>query len=200
MNEKGRRPDGDGPRGRGGSRDGAPRAGPCRRHASALLEAGPSRLLRALRGEGGLGRHLSTCPACRGAAERILEDGRALDRALTALSSGRTPEADREGAEPAVPAGGRYGGRRWPLLPLTAAALLGALLLWSEARDSGAHLGPDVPDGASARSEIPAEAPGGDGTAAGREPVSGFSVRAPEGDRLAVFRTRDPNITVVWQF
>lgn len=132
--------------------------------------------------------HLERCPACRAAAERVLEETRALDHALARMGPRMTPEEAVALARRGVVASGarrslRVGPwirRAWPALPLAAAAALAGLLLLRPAEPRGDRAGLQPP-------------PAADETMA-------LTVHARDDARMVVFETDDPSITVVWFF
>jgi len=136
----------------------------------AILEAEPA----ALRGEGdgALARHLVECAACRERARRVLSGMAALDRALEA-EAGASPVRRKPPARHPI-------ARRlapWGAGLAAAAALAGLLLV--------RH--PDAPRGT--------------GVTAVTRLAAGMEVDLSASTRpAAVFRTADPNITVVWFF
>src|ERR1043166_3406376 len=119
-----------------------------------------------------LSRHLRGCAGCRAAADRILEVERELGRALAAGAPRRAPND-------AVLTATRRGVRRrwmWRSAPLAAAALLAAVLL-------GRH--PTVE-----RSWPSAQTP---------PATADIAVEAPGGS-VAVFRTDNPDVVIIWFF
>lgn len=129
--------------------------------------------LTELRGEGEseLAQHIHTCADCRAKAGVILAGQNALAEVLDRISP-RTaaPQAIRVAKE-------RARRRPWRVtVPLALAAGVGALLLVRQPVPL-----PSNPPSAVAR-EIP------------------FDVRVPAGRSVAVFRTDNPNIVVIWSF
>ena len=136
-----------------------------------MLEAERTDLNGATESE--LSLHLRTCGRCRRAAHRILEAERELWGALAAATPGR-------GADEAVGLVRRRAWRRrwmWRAAPLAAAAVLTIVWLGRPARVEQSALSPTPP-------------------AAG----SGIAVEAPPGRSVAVFRTDNPDIVVIWFF
>lgn len=147
----------------------------CERMRDRLLEAE----LPELRGEGDthLARHVRTCARCRAAARQLLdEEGRLaalLDRLepLTAL-----PDATR--APPPEPRPGRRR-RLWVgLVPALAAAGIAALLVLTNLRPPVEETLHDT-DAGMAALPVPA-------------------AEGPPGRTVAVFRTANPDIVVIW--
>ncbi len=161
-------------------------------------EAGRERVLEVdLQALGtGLEQHLQGCAECRALAERFRSTERELDDSLREVGpafrseqavaialSGLAGSADVASAGPS----GRHIRRdwkrlaRWAPLPLAAAAVLTGLLM------SG---------GPASRTPV--------GTLASGRPAPvvtdrhGFQVEVPSDRQVAVFKTRDPAITVVW--
>jgi len=116
--------------------------------------------------------HLAACPECAAQARAILANNAALNAALTGLSG--------TAAATAIAGTGRSG-RRWlrALLPLAAAAVL-AVVLWQEAPRASRPLPPLV---------VPTV----------RVPASP-EVNAGGASGVAIMRTNNPRITVVWTF
>ena len=149
----------------------------CEEYLEFLLSAEPQQL----RGEHEWHGHLQTCALCRTRTRAILAENEALDAALGSLTGRQTPDAGWSAA-PAVAR--RSSGRRrrlvrWaPGLAALAAAATLLLVLWQV-----------VP-----RAPLP--------------PLAGPVVRVPatptvnaSGARgVAVMRTNNPDITVVWTF
>jgi hypothetical protein len=121
----------------------------------------------------GLSLHLRGCAGCRAAAERILDAERELGRALAAATPGRTPHAA------AWAAARRASRRRWVsrAAPLAAAAVLAMVLL---GRRADVRRAPPAPTRFASGSDI--------------------AVEAPPGRSVAVFRTDNPDIVVIWFF
>ena len=126
---------------------------------------------------GALGAHLATCAACAAIADEILADHAALHDALTRLSS-PAPAARRRMWPRLAPA--RAARRRtWPrlaaLAPLAAAAMV-ALLLWGGREEYRPIVIPE--ETVPATTVVNGTGPGG----------------------VAVMQTRDPDITVIWNY
>lgn len=147
----------------------------CRAVRDALLEAD----LAELRGEreSDLSRHLAGCADCRAAATRILQAEGALLHALQAPEARRPIESvvAAARAEAARRAMRRRAWRRW--VPLAAAAGLGALV-WINRRDPP-RLPPPPRDSG---------------------PTATVTVEAPPGRNVAVLKTGNPDIVVIWFF
>jgi hypothetical protein len=175
-----------------------------------LLDADPG----ALRGEGDdpVALHLRECAACRATAKRLLAATATLDASLTRLSSDassgatRIPEvhdADRTStawfspppelgqgpgeraprrASPAPPSTHcrRWPDRRWAALPLTALAAAVIVLVGRPADDPTADADADALRSRAERLLSPSS-PG-----------------AEAEDGVAVIRTADPDVTLVW--
>jgi hypothetical protein len=126
-----------------------------------------------LRGEGAgeLARHLLACTACRARARRVLDATDALDQALEAEG------VSLGGRRRAIPTRPRLARRLAPWGLVAAAAAAGVLLLSRP--------------GAPGRPDVAAPAP-----SAVAVDVDLSSSARP----VAVLRTADPNITVVWFF
>ncbi len=149
--------------------------------------AARERLLEAdaadLRGEtdSELSRHLRDCGRCRTAAQAILEQERALARALAAVhpksTADRAIEAARAGPD-VIPLGPRWKHRWAALVPAAAAAALAGILL------SGNGTPPVAPP------------PSAESAAVAAVPV----VDAASSDRVVVFNTENPDIVVVWLY
>jgi hypothetical protein len=125
------------------------------------------------RGRAELAVHVRDCQACRAAAAAILEAERQLGQALAAA----TP---RRGVDQALELARRRAWRRrwaWRVAPLAAAALLAIVWLGRPARLEQQALSPTPP-------------------AVG----SGIAVEAPPGRSVAVFRSDNPEIVVIWFF
>jgi len=120
-----------------------------------------------------LSLHLRDCARCRAAAERILDAERELERALAAATPGRTP---REATRAAARGASR---RRWTsrAASLAAAAILAIVLL---GRRADVRRPPPAPTRFASGSDI--------------------AVEAPPGRSVAVFRTDNPDIVVIWFF
>jgi len=136
-----------------------------------MLEADPLDLLGATQTE--LSLHVDGCTRCRTAAQRMLEVERELRDALGAA----TP---RRSVNDAVRVARRRAWRRswlWRASPLAAAAVLAIVWL-----------------GRRAPLQQPASPP--------IRPAGGSSVAvaAPPGKSVAVFRTDNPDIVVIWFF
>lgn len=140
-----------------------------------LLEAD----LSELRGEGDseLSRHVRTCARCRRVAQLILEQERALGRAL----AGQRPRVAVDDALRAAEGAARRRRRRVLVgaVPALAAASVVAMLL---VRNGGPPLPPQPTRPASEAALLPP------------------SVQAPAGQDVAIFQTDNPNIVVVWLF
>jgi len=142
----------------------------CAEAQGRMLEAEYNDLARATDSE--LSRHLRGCAGCRGAAERILEAERELGRTLAAA-------APRRATDEAVLTATRRGLRRrwtWRSAPLAAAALLAAVLL-------GRHRTMQRSWPSTQTSLAPAD----------------IAVEAPGGS-VAVFRTDNPDVVIIWFF
>lgn len=148
----------------------------CESARDALLEA--DREVLSGRADGPLAEHVRSCPRCARVATRLLE-------AEAALAGGLAREAREPSAEAVeatlrrarrAPRGSlsRWTRRAWA--PALAAAALATLLPW--------------PDGG------PPPAPSASPASVPTLPV----VEAPPGRDLAVVRTSNPSITVVWFF
>lgn len=133
-------------------------------------------------GQPELARHLRDCPACRARAERIVTDSRALAAAVEAM---RPAVEVAEAGKRAVAMAGAIQARRrvWRraslVTPLALAAGIGALLFLGDG--NGRPVQPST------------------------EPVAGVAapaldIEAPAGASVAVFRTDNPNIVVIWYF
>jgi hypothetical protein len=123
------------------------------------------------KGNSELAAHVRGCSRCAAVAQVILNDERDLGRALADASPQRA-------AEDAMRTAPRQTRRVWrAATTLAAAALLAALLL--RPRDEGRHALLS-PSGAAVRSDI--------------------DVEAPPGKSVAVFRTDNPDIVVIWFF
>ena len=143
----------------------------CAEARERMLEAERTDLSGATDSE--LSLHLRGCARCRRAAHRILEE----ERVLFGVLASATP---RRGADEAVGLVRRRARRRrwmWRAAPLAAAAVLAIVWLGRPARVEQ-----------SARSPTP--------PAAG----SGIAVEAPPGRSVAVFRSDNPEIVVIWYF
>lgn len=149
--------------------------------------------------------HLEGCASCRGRA-RVVAEGqrklaRALDAAATEMDGAPVPLLESpmaEGGETSVGAGrperpgdvGREGGagtssgpRWWTAAAGAALATAAALALWLVPGD------PDLTNGAS--SPV-VEIQGASG-------AGGFELEAPSAGDVAVFRTTEPDVIVVWR-
>lgn len=147
-----------------------------------ILEADPAELTNEVTGD--LAEHLETCSACRTLAERVLESERALAGAVTAME----PGLDVDVALARVPSGRGWGAvRGWRraglALPLAAAAVAAFVML----KPAG-NLGQAVAFDPS--SPVVARALGWDRPA----PV----VRNTSHASVAILRTENPDITIVW--
>jgi hypothetical protein len=147
----------------------------CDEARRALLEADPAELRGT--GTGALALHLRDCASCRADAERILEGTAALNTAIGQAAAARPA--------PGVPALRRRAraARTRLLVPLAAAAALAVLLLSGDVMDA-------LRSGDDAR-PVMVQRPD-----ALRTP----SVNAAGGRGVAVMRTANPDITVVWTF
>ena len=153
------------------------------------MEADPAEL-RA-EGTGELAAHLRSCPRCRAVAAAFLREAEALE-AVLAASSERLAENSMYATKPIGPGASRRRVRgprrirwRWAA-PLAAAAALAAALLL---RSGGPARGPGV------RSSVGgAVAP----TAANVGAIEAPLVRAPSARHVMIFKTDDPNITIIW--
>ena len=119
---------------------------------------------------GALAEHLRSCAECRARAALILREQNRLHVALTSLSGARAAARPNRSLRRYVPR---------LLLPLTAAAAL-ALIFWQESWQRGEPLPPLL---------VPA-------TRIAEVPV----VNARADRNVAVMRTSDPRITVVWYY
>jgi hypothetical protein len=149
----------------------------------ALLEAEP----RALEGRGDepLARHLRECSSCSRVARAIIEGEVALGQFLESAAPRPDPErilgaAGKAGASEIPRDAPRW--RSWTqaggglaFLPLAAAAAATALFLGRPPSLPGP---PYAPPASSA----------------------GLDVQAPEGSRVAVLETNNPDITILWLF
>jgi anti-sigma factor RsiW len=115
--------------------------------------------------------HVRACAQCSAAVQRILTAQRALRHALRNAAPRLAPDALIGRAKRHVP----LYRRAWPAAALAAAATLGALLL-SRPESSVPMLPPTPPPTAG----------------------SGLAVQAPPGRSVAVFRTDNPDIVVIW--
>jgi hypothetical protein len=137
-----------------------------------------------------LREHLRTCPGCASLAGAVLAENAALAGALARLAAAGGAGATARPQEAAVATAARSARSaslaalvrraRWPaaLIPLAAAAAL--LLVWLPGRIDPSPLAPLAG---------PAE----------RVPLTPV-VNAVGASAVAVMRTSDPNITVVWTF
>jgi hypothetical protein len=144
-----------------------------------MLEAEPAELEG--RGDSELARHLAGCGPCGAAARAILAAERELGRALLAT----TPRRD---ASEAVRAGTRRAAHHrwlWGATPLAAAAVVALVLLGRR----GVPGLPGVPGAAAVAPSPRRAAPGSD-----------IAVVAPPGQSVAVLRTDNPEIVVIWFF
>jgi hypothetical protein len=142
----------------------------CATATDLLLTAEPDEL----RGVGGsaLAAHVRACASCRGQAELLLAEQAWLAHALDTLTS--LHRADPPARRPA---------RRWlptVLVPLTAAAAAAAVVFVSRGRDGAGPLPPIL---------LPP-------TRVAEVPV----VNAGTARNVAVMRTSDPKITVIWYY
>lgn len=160
-----------------------------------MMEAEPSEL----RGEGGddLAAHLRSCPRCRAVAETFLREAETLDRALTGLGQRRAEAVPVPEPIPIRP-GNRWAGERargsdarrrtrwrWAAPLAAAAALAAALVLRSGGPVRGPAPRPPAGTG------IPA-------TAASISRPGTPLVQAPSARNVMIFKTDDPNITIIW--
>lgn len=152
----------------------------CEMARELMLEADLADLSPA--GTSDLARHLRDCAACGARAERIVANTRSLAVSVRAMR----PSVDLgEAQERAAAAAGaiRARQRMWRrarlVTPLALAAGIGALLLLD-----GRHSGPETP----AVPPAPFAA------------LSAFDVETPAGANVAVFRTDNPQIVVIWYF
>ena len=144
-----------------------------------LLEADPAEL-RGF-GESRLARHLRGCPRCAGDAERVLEAQRRLADALTEVTASSPMQPARARAPASSVSPSRSRTRRRLVLataPLAAAAVLILILVQQRNRTELLPL-------------QPVNAPI---AAAGDVPV----VNVTTAHDVAIMKTADPNITVVW--
>lgn len=145
-------------------------------------------------GDDPLARHIETCPACALIARRLLRRTEELDQVLDA--GGLAPDVDAilaqatgaEASERVVAAEGRRSPRsrvrwrRWA--PLAVAASAAALLILVRARSPGPQRSARV-----------------DRSEAMVAPSEAFpTVQSAPGHNVAVIRTDDPDLTVVWYF
>ncbi len=143
----------------------------CAAARALLLEAEPAELESASDSE--LATHLAGCARCRAVARVIVAAERELGRALASA----TP---RESTQEAARTAARRASRRrwaWRAAPLAAAAVLAGVLL-------------------GRREDIRQAAPPPGLSPAG----STIAVEAPAGRNVAVFRTANPDIVVIWFF
>ena len=162
----------------------------CAEAVHVLLEADPAEL--AGRGDDPLARHLRECPSCMALAGEILaiegelarelesavpplELDRILDMAAAAGDTAEMPEGAPEVLPFQTPSSGRVRRAALRLLPLAAAAVLATLFVAREPQLPGPSFSP------------PVQAPG-------------LDVEVPEGRNVAVLKTSDPDITVLWLF
>lgn len=129
-----------------------------------------------------LGQHLRDCPACRARAERIVADSRALAAVVGAMRP--TVDISEVRIRAAAAARSIQDKRRvWRraslVTPLALAAGIGALLL------IGDENGGSVPP--TPRSAAPAT-------------EAALDVETPAGTNVAVFRSDNPQIVVIWYF
>jgi hypothetical protein len=138
-----------------------------------MLDADPSELDGTIESE--LIQHVRTCALCSAAAQRIITAERELRHALRNA-------APRLAADEAIRRATRRRlapyRRAWPAIALAAAATLAALLV-GRPETTGPSLPPTPP---------PPPPPAG----------SGLAVEAPPGRSVAVFRTDNPDIVVIW--
>lgn len=133
-------------------------------------------------GQTELAGHLRDCPACRARAERIFADSRTL--AATVEAMGPAVEM-AEARKRAAAAGGaiRFRQRVWRRASLVTsfalAAGIGALLFLGDG--NGRSVQPSTEPVASVAAPA-------------------LDVEAPAGASVAVFRTDNPNIVVIWYF
>ena len=146
-----------------------------------LLEADPSELRGV--GESPLALHLRHCARCAADAERVLAAQQRMAAALAGLTASAAPPPAPGRTEPRAwsAPGSRARTRRRLILgaaPLTAAAVLMLLLVQQRDRD-----------------ELPLLEPVSEQIAvAGDVPV----VNVSTAHDVAIMKTSDPNITVVW--
>ncbi len=139
-----------------------------------LLEAEPAELKGHADTE--LAHHLRTCARCRQRAQVILEQYSALRAALDRQEPRLDPADERWRRPIAAPAHHR----RWPVIvPVALAASVAVLLL-------GRHRGLPAP----AATSLPQIASSDEA----------LDVQGPPGRTVAVFRTDNPNIVVIWSF
>ena len=142
----------------------------CAEAHEAILEADPGELDGTR--DGPLAHHLSECSRCRQMARWVLDEEAGLGRTLTeAVSPPNLDEIlERGGSRPLQ--------RRstWAtVIPLAAAATLIGLILSRE---------PQLPGPIYTPPPTPA----------------GLGVQVPDGQNVAVLKTNDPDITVLWLF
>jgi predicted anti-sigma-YlaC factor YlaD len=123
--------------------------------------------------EAALAAHLAHCASCRASARAILDAERELVRALAAATPRRSLE------EVGRTAASRPAQRRWlwRAVPVAAAAVVAALLL---GRPAPVRWLPQGPTRFAHR--------------------AGIAVQAPPGRSVAVLRTDNPDIVVIWFF
>jgi hypothetical protein len=164
----------------------------CEEARVALLEAEPDELDVAH--DGALAQHLRACASCRAQAARIMSGTSALRTALDHAVAARAGDfAAPRGGDPAGMRAGRRRRWRWlgvrALAPLAAAAALATILLIDfdsviRRFANEAAIGFHVPE-----ERVPT-APA----------VNVARVNAGAGSGVAVMRTTNPHITVVWTF
>ncbi len=153
----------------------------CERWQASILEAEPAELRGDIAGE--LARHLTDCDACRALARAILEEQASLGAILRQAALLRPVDAEvvvGRARLSAAPARTRF--RRAIIVAATAAAAAAALLMVRPER------------------RTPSPAPASMGEQAARPRPLQPLVDAPPGGRVAVLRTSNPKITVVWYF
>jgi hypothetical protein len=150
----------------------------CAEAHEAILEADPGELSG--NGEGALAIHLSGCSKCRQLARLVLDGEADLGRTLVeAVPSPNLDEILERGARRGAQRGTRRSPRRrfvWAtVVPLASAATLVGIFFTREPQLPGP---PYTPPPASV----------------------GLDVQAPEGQNVAVLKTNNPDITVLWLF
>ncbi len=139
-----------------------------------LLQAEPAEL--AGQADTELGHHLRACARCRRRAQLILDQYAALRESLDRQQPRLDPADERWRRPVAAPAHRR----RWgAIVPLALAASL-AVLLFGRRRELSTPPATGVPQIASANEAL--------------------DVQGPPGRTIAVFRTDNPNIVVIWSF
>lgn len=149
----------------------------CEQARQAMLDADPAELTG--QGSSALVGHLASCTRCAGRAHAILEGQQALAAALRA----QRPRVAAVEALRAAQVAAAMPERRWRgwriALPGALAAGIALLLLWT-------RWNPPAERTVAPESAAPALPP--------------FAVQGPPGRTVAVFRTANPDIVVVWYF